>query len=353
LLATAQRSAPTAVPVFKSTTALTNVRSSLNFPFSRHAKQARSSLTHFIHHSIVVWVEEGFFIFQEDDLTKPFSYRLNSDFSLFYEMNSLSSVDELFEDSFACYRWQARLFRTSPVFGLIENKLLCHSLLVAMGIPKAEIYYGGFATKAMSVWPQYDRDDFIETLKNTPPVAQDHLFVVKPATGSFAEDVIGDERQKVGRRRMEKLADYVESILNVSESMWGANYEHIGVLVQQSVLPQEANTDIGSGAFDENAVFEMKAHVVFGELTHTGLIPVPHNIDAAIYFSFCEGDSNLLYATNSYGANSHLWEIVKPTIPTKRLWRIARRLTHVFGADWFHLDVFMDLNGMFLVNEVT
>lgn len=118
------------------------------------------------------------------------NHRLNDDFSLFYEMNALSSPEALLARRNMGLIWQRRLFLKGPVFALVENKLLCHSLLVSLGIPKAEIYYGAFASKAMGEWPQYGRDDFIATLKNISQLSRDHLFVINPASGENAQGTI-------------------------------------------------------------------------------------------------------------------------------------------------------------------
>ncbi len=285
------------------------------------------------------------------------NYRLNDDFSLFYEMNALPNPKALLENRNTRIVWQRRLFRNSPIFALMENKLLCHSLLVSLGIPKAEIYYGAFVSKAMGEWPQYDRDDFIATLKKVPQVFEDHLFVIKPASGQSADGtIIMNHKKWIDEGwSLDLLADHVEDLFGVTESSWGQKYEHLGVLVQQSVLSQESNAEFHKGSFDSNTslVFEIKPHVIFDGLLCGGTLNlVPFNSEYYMYINFCHGEPRLQDISEEISES--VWdEAIRPTLQAERLAKTAKRIAHAFGADWFRLDVFMDLNGMFLVNEVT
>ena len=309
--------------------------------------------------SQVVFIELGLEVFVEDDTTIRYSnHRLNDDFSLFYEMNSLSSPEALLARRNMRLIWQRRLFLKGPVFALVENKLLCHSLLVSLGIPKAEIYYGAFASKAMGEWPQYGRDDFIATLKNISQLSRDHLFVINPASGENAQGTIIMNHEKWIDEgwSLDLLADHVEDIFNNgTESQWGQKYEHLGVLVQQSVLSQESNTEFFKGDLNRNTslVFEIKPHVVFdGLLCGGSLNLVPFNPKYYMNIDFCHGKPRLWHASGEIIKS--IWdEAIQPTLQAERLAKTAKRIAYAFAADWFRLDVFMDLNDMFLVNEVT
>jgi hypothetical protein len=297
-------------------------------------------------------------VFVEDDMTiRSSNYRLNDDFSLFYEMNALRNPKALTAHRDMRIVWQMRLFRNSPIVGLMENKLLCHSLLVSLGIPKAEIYYGAFASKAMGEWPRYDRDDFIAKLKKVPQVFKDHLFVIKPATGdNAAGTIIMNHKKWIDEGwSLDLLADHVEDLFDVTESPWGQKYEHFGVLVQQSVLSQESNTEFHKGSLDRNAslIFEIKPHVVFdGLLCDGSLNLVPFNPEYYMNIDFCHGEPRLRHISEE--TSSSIWdEAIRPTLQAERLAKTAKRIAHAFGVDLFRLDVFIDLNGMFLVNEVT
>lgn len=294
-------------------------------------------------------------VFVEDDMTMNTAYlRLNDDFSLFYEVNSVPSIDPLLDHRNLRIKWQMRLFRRSPIVGLIENKLLCHSLLTSLGIPKAEIYYGAFASQAMGEWPQYNRSDFISTLSNIPQVSEDHLFVIKPATGEDAHGAIVMNHKKWvdGGWNLDRLANHVEALFSVSDSFSGQQFEHLGVLVQQSVLSQESNTEFHTGSFESNSslVFELKPHVVFGTLCGGSLNLVPFNPKHHLNIDFCSGEPRSRFTTD---ANNPIWESLRPRIQAERIAKIAKRIAYAFGVDLFRLDVFVDLNGMFLVNEVT
>jgi hypothetical protein len=305
----------------------------------------------------VIYIELGLKVFAEDITIRSSNYRLNDDFSLFYEMNALRNPTELTAHRNMRIVWQMRLFRKSPIVGLMENKLLCHSLLVSLGIPKAEIYYGAFASKAMGEWPRYDRDDFIAKLKKVPQVFKDHLFVIKPATGdNAAGTIIMNNKKWIDEGwSLDLLADHVEDLFDVTESAWGQKYEHLGVLIQQSVLSQESNTEFYKGSFDRNTslIFEIKPHVVFdGLLCDGSLNLVPFNPDYCMHIDFCHGEPRLRHISEK--SSSSLWdEAIRPTLQAERLAKTAKRIAHAFGVDLFRLDVFMDLNGMFLVNEVT
>lgn len=297
-------------------------------------------------------------MFVEDDMTVHQSrFRLNEDFSLFYDMNSLIDEDELIENPHDTrIVWQRRLFRKGATFALMENKLLCHSLLLSYGIPKAEIYYGAFASKAMGEWPEYDRNDFISTLKTIPQVTEDHLFVMKPATGQNSEGTIVMNHKKWIEEgwSFERLADQVEAYFSITASYWGQQYEHLGVVVQQSVLSQDNVVEFHAGSFENisSLVFEFEPHVVFGTLCGGELHLVPHNEDYHLKINYCHGDARLQDVS---GVDPSVWEIIQPKLLQSpgRLAKTAKRIAHAFGADWFRLDVFIDLNGMFYVNEVT
>jgi hypothetical protein len=143
----------------------------------------------------------------------PSNLKLNADFSLRPDIEAISGAHEI--DWETRLEWQRRRYRNNPTFGLLENKLLSHSLLSDLDIPQLAIYYGAFARKSLGQWPEYNRDDFIKTLSETQVVASDHLFVLKPASDGWSENVLlmNQNRWDEEEWNIERLADFTEKFL--------------------------------------------------------------------------------------------------------------------------------------------
>lgn len=303
--------------------------------------------------------------------------RLNSDFSLLPEINSFPGDDLPYEERL---RYQWRRYRTKPISGVIENKILGRDILSVLDIPTAKIYYAAFAHKAMGNWPKYDRDSFLQAMRNTPEIAKDHHFVIKNPTGYGTNGVLIVNKEKWERQQwyIEELVDLVEWEMELQHSddlfryknehlylnmEVGVRYVHRGILVLQSVLPQEANVEFREAAFTNLVsdssrvpVFELKTNVVFGKLCWAQIHTVPIQYDAFVDISFCDGgEPKFLFASGKNGADRSVWFATRQVIVqnAKRLEETAAKITNTYGIDMFRLDVFMDGDGMFLVNELT
>ena len=110
-------------------------------------------------------------------------YRLlSTDFSLAPDITDLSEAgfDGTRRVGLMMTRW-----RRGATFGVLENKLLAHTLLQALEIPQADVLYGSFATKALGAWPRYNRTALLRSLAQ-----HGRSFVLKSATNGGNADVL-------------------------------------------------------------------------------------------------------------------------------------------------------------------
>ena len=150
--------------------------------------------------------------------------KLNADFSLRPEIDDHISSHDV--DTNTRVKWQMRRYRSNPTFGLLENKLLSHSLLSNLNVPQLGIYYGAFARKSLGLWPEYNRTDFISALGNNPVVVSNNLFVLKPISDGGSDNVLvmNHERWVEEDWTIEGLADFAEAFLFYNFSDWGMKY---------------------------------------------------------------------------------------------------------------------------------
>ena len=98
-------------------------------------------------------------------LQMPATWRINSDFCLLSELKSLR-----FHLSYTQrVALMSRRFRMKRTFGVMENKLLAHSLLRELNVSTPDIYYGAFSHEAMGDWPRYSSATLARVLSKVEP----------------------------------------------------------------------------------------------------------------------------------------------------------------------------------------
>ena len=249
-------------------------------------------------------------------------------------------------------------WRQAATFGLIENKLLGHSVLKSLGIAQAPLIYGAFGTKAMGEWPHFHAASFTRLITQLAG-REDSQFVVKSATNGGSKDVLivgswlrdaTSMKLKIPRPGAAEVARWaterVCAFLSRPFSEWGQRYELRGVIVQSSVLDRALKY-----------AFELKVHCIFGQLGGGGIYPM--NGGRTAYFNFVPAKVHCS-EHNRWNRSLYCENIVIPLLRrvSGRLRAIARTIAHAFAADWFRLDVFLlqrpgDNHTSILVNEVS
>ena len=218
--------------------------------------------------------------------------RVNEDFNLYDELRSRH-----FDVSAATrIKLQMSRLRALPIFGVIENKLLGHSLLHSLGMPTMPVAYGGLSRAQLGEW-----GIFQETLLRAA-LAKAHGWgsgaVLKPATdgGSVGTLLLSgfgtlpngslqfrvDRYDHGGWRRlrwsMEAMVAHARAHLGdgASAMRWGQKFMHIGIMLQEQYGCAKGECPPGAmmramgvpcGGRGLGCILELKAHIVFGRLS--------------------------------------------------------------------------------------
>ena len=248
---------------------------------------------------------------------------------------------------------QLRRWRRAPVFGLMENKLLAHSLLEALHIRQPEVIYGAFATKALGKWPAYARKDLMEAMHGK------RRFVLKSATNGGNVDVLvmDPARWESEDWTASRLADYVERFVKPNHpqakwwSEWGQVYEHRAVIVQESFVPRIGG---GFGCIEGELHLEAKVHAPLGRLASARLQALPFDGAKYLDVQFVANGITCLGGRNLANTTAHCARAVRLlTHHRPALERAAATTSHALGADWMRLDVFLTEGGVLSVNELS
>eukprot|EP00965_Chrysotila_dentata_P165873 5476462-Pleurochrysis_carterae.AAC.1 len=124
-------------------------------------------------------------------------------------------------------------YRSGRTFGILENKLLTHSVLTNLSIPALPVLYGAFAYTPLGEWPVYSRDALTDALRAYglgPRVP----FVVKPASDGTNYGILIMEPSRWQRENWTEqlVVRHVERFLLKPGSSWGQWYEQRGVVVE-------------------------------------------------------------------------------------------------------------------------
>ena len=273
-------------------------------------------------------------------------------------------------------------WREGATFGIIENKLLEHSLLKHLGIPQAPIWFGAFATKTMGGFPQFDAANFsaiVGSLVKANAQANGVPFLIKTATNGGSRDVVlvhpsFGPLDLTARAAWHSAAAarLVCRFLSRPYSEWGQKFEHRGVVVQPDVT------------FSASFACELKVHCYFGKLGTGGLYPMRSGPRAGGNVHSDSSDVEQMLRDPLYidfiglpaaapapsigctplGGKSDLRQNISqcgsivPALERMRgqLQSIASTVAKTVGADWFRLDVFIlkeRQEWRLLVNEIT
>mmetsp|Transcript_2760 Transcript_2760/g.8493 ORF Transcript_2760/g.8493 Transcript_2760/m.8493 type:complete len:393 (+) Transcript_2760:1425-2603(+) len=256
-----------------------------------------------------------------------------------------------------------------PVIGVMENKLLAHSLLRRMKLPPTPVLYGAFGAGPLGDWPAYSRDDFIAAMRKHR-LGTERSFVVKPASDgtNWGVRVLHPSSWAQGNWSFVRVALEVESWLYRPVSSWGQWYEHRGVVLQRLY------TDEAPDAFSwPHGMAEVNVLVQRGEPTFLRVMQVPRTHDSACF------DVRLMpqqprstewtkavpttVTQRRGGGGSSRWPafrcVLAPACPRSletcgnysvgrlleelepQLSAQAMALASVFGSDWLRLDFFI------------
>ena len=297
-------------------------------------------------------------------------HRLSTDFSLLPEMETdfhfqLSARQRI--------QTQLRRWRHHAIFGIVENKLLCHSLLATLlsragaadggplgggAVRQAPMLYGAFATKSLGAWPRYERQGLLAALGDR------REFVLKSATNGGGADVLIMTRARWEREGWtgHNVSAYAERFLSQRWfSEWGQRYEHRAVVVQENLSPpaaalppsNSAEADTAAGALlgaSSGLAFEIKANVAFGRLGSARLFVLPKAESVHLELSFCEAGKVTCSGTRCVGGGKVCAAYCKRAVTMlasvgNALESLATLLTSRLAADWYRLDVFVSEAG--------
>ena len=277
-------------------------------------------------------------------------HRLNQDFSMLPELKDAGFA----LDGSQRVQWQLRRWRRGPTFGVLENKLLGHTLLDALALPQQEVLYGAFATKALGRWPKYSRAELVKVVSGDPS----HAFVLKSATNGGNADVLVMTPAKwdASSWTADKVADYAEQFLHGKWfSEWGQKYEHRGVIMQANALTPDQ--DGSSSAAKGKLLFEVKVHAVFGQLGMGRLQALPFNGDQFIDVQFTPSSGVSCIGSRGYeeAERAALCTRIEPLLNREaaHLGSVASKVQKAYGADWFRFDAFLKESGELSINEIS
>jgi len=249
---------------------------------------------------------------------------------------------------------QLSRWRQGPTFGLMENKLLAHSLLDALHVPQPEVIYGAFATKPLGRWPAYSRANFTRALHGK------RHFVLKSATNGGNSDVLvmTPARWEAESWNPAKLIDFVERFVRREHvkakwwSEWGQVFEHRAVIVQESLSPKSRE---GFGCSEGELILEAKVHAPLGVLASGRLQALPFDSNSYLDVTFeAAGAIRCLGGRNLANATALCSRAVRLLLHHRtQLEAVAAKVTRALGADWMRLDVFLSEAGLFSVNELS
>ena len=289
--------------------------------------------------------------------------RLNPDFNMLPEL----AEDNYELDGYNRVRYQLRRWRRGPTFGVLENKLLGHTLLDRLELRQQEVLYGAFATKALGEWPKYNRAALLGVVDSSPS----HRFVLKSATNGGNADVLvmTEAKWTSGNWTSGRVADYAEQFLHGRWwSEWGQKYEHRGVIMQANALtPGQDGT---SKAAPGKLLFEVKVHSVFGRLGMGRLQALPFDGDRYIDVEFgSDVADDAVNAPQVVGApvrcigsrgyddaeKKALCARIEPLLAQQaaKMHSVAAKVRHAYGADWFRFDAFLAETGDLSINEIS
>ena len=272
---------------------------------------------------------------------------LSTDFSLLPEIRKIYRYELSARERI---QLQLRRWRRHPIFGIVENKLLCGSMLASLiaerGIPKvrqAPIIYGAFATKRLGRWPRYERDALEGALRGRRD------FVLKSATNGGGADVLIMTAARWEREgwRLSNVSDYAERFLrNRWFSEWGQQYEHRAVVVQENVAAAAASVRTSGRTAAPGLTFEIKANVAFGRLGTARLFVLPKADSVHLELSFCEAGRLTCSGTRCVGGARVCADYCRRAVSmlssvAPSLESLVHHLTSTLAADWLRIDTFV------------
>ena len=114
-------------------------------------------------------------------------------------------------------------YRRAKTLGVLENKLLCHTVVKNLGMPAVPVLYGAFAHTALGEWPAYDQKALYAALRRHGLGAR-RPFVVKPASDGTNYGLLVMEPKRWRRENWTEalVARHVERFLYKEKSSWGS-----------------------------------------------------------------------------------------------------------------------------------
>jgi len=296
---------------------------------------------------------------------------INSDFDLLAEL----SREEFAVSPARRIELMMSRYQTRPIFGIIENKLLAHSLLHALGVPQLPMEYGALARHQLGEWATLDEPKMNAALQRVH--AMPRGAVIKAATDGGSANILlltgfgklpnGSLQFRVDRHdgtRWRRFKWATEAVVSQVHAMlapgraapsarWRQRFEHRGVLLQQRYRCAQHEC---SG----HQLLELKVHVVFGRISCFVAERVPVRFDDSIYVSIAD-DGSLNCWRNETGRTrdasdkfdcANLLPLV--TAQLSRLSDAGANIAAALLADWFRMDLFLGHPQLELrVNEIT
>ena len=316
-------------------------------------------------------------------------FALSDDFNLKRELRARGCMRRTAERALICITPSTRVelqmarYRTRPIFGVVENKLIMRSLLLALGVPTLPVEYGalgpgGVGGGALCGWRPLDEGKLRASLELCHGRARG--TVLKPATDGGNVGLLlltgngtapnGSLRFDTRRHNgsawvaqplsIEALLSHARAIVGESapSRRWDMRYELRGVLLQPQYPCSQPECARARGA---PPPVEAKVHVVFGSLSCIIVEAVPVKYNDSLYVTVRDNRLVEHHCSRSAGhAHSaagftceRIEALVRPMLP--KLAELAARISAALAADWFRMDVFMDGSGEhgLRVNEVT
>ena len=244
-------------------------------------------------------------------------------------------------------------YRRAKTLGVLENKLLCHTVVKNLGMPAVPVLYGAFAHTALGEWPAYDQKALYAALRRHGLGAR-RPFVVKPASDGTNYGLLVMEPKRWRRENWTEalVARHVERFLYKEKSSWGQWYEQRGVVVQAHYTD-----DAPAGARWPNGMAEFNVLVQLGKPVHIRVQQIPKAkgtgcFDVLLrpngtYRCLPTGSCPQPYET----CVNTTWDVTRMLAPMRSY---VARLATFFGADWFRFDYFYGHPARLLqINEVS
>ena len=310
-------------------------------------------------------------------------------------VRTLSSDFALAHGNFSASSWPARLNAQNELFcaragsthEVMENKLLAQGLLQRLGIvARSANLYGGWKAKeqAGAGWPQFDAAALQAALE--APGGAQHAWVLKSASDQASYNVLAmtPHRWTCERWNTSAVAQAAATMLaqpTMKVRCPGtAGHERRGVILQRlypwrrrgkSKGSDEGGVSCAEQEAHKKFLFEVKATVVWGKLgtVRCELMYAPaaaSHVEITFYFDESgvltidppRGDGTLNCERQCApvsrlppGTILHVASVVRAA--AAELQTIARKVSRLFKADLWRLDVFLSESEPPHVNELT